>query len=344
MNDCRKRIHSLSPGALVRLMSMLTTPPERKIYRNIQSELNQFGLKIYNANVKELRDAPESNYFESLARKAHEGATNQARVDVADAQLKGNVGEAKRRGEQEREIAKINAETAVQKTERDSERAAAEANLETRRTAYTRDVDIAKIEAQRATETRDEELKADVETRRAAAETARLRAHDVVRATIAREAQQQAADARAYEVEVGARAEAEASAFRIQADAKAEMDRAGREADAAAYRTTKAADAASYAALKDADARLQAQLKDAEGMVALAGAYSHMAQALGGPAGLLQYLMIEKGTYVALANANAGAIRGLQPKISVWNTGAQAGGDGASSSGVDTMRSEWNQS
>lgn len=315
-------------------------PPERKIYRNIQSELNQFGLKIYNANVKELRDAPESNYFESLARKAHEGATNQARVDVADAQLKGNVGEAKRRGEQEREIAKINAETAVQKTERDSERAAAEANLATRRTAYTRDVDIAKIEAQRATETRDEELKADVETRRAAAETARLRAHDVVRATIAREAQQQAADARAYEVEVGARAEAEASAFRIQADAKAEMERAGREADAAAYRTTKAADAASYAALKDADARLQAQLKDAEGMVALAGAYSHMAQALGGPAGLLQYLMVEKGTYVALANANAGAIRGLQPKISVWNTGAQAGGDGSSSSGVDTMRSE----
>lgn len=95
---------------------------ERKIFRNIQSELDQFGLKIYNANVKELRDAPNSNYFESLARKAHEGATNQARIDVAAAQLRGNVGEADRRGEQEREIAKINATTAVQKTERDSER------------------------------------------------------------------------------------------------------------------------------------------------------------------------------------------------------------------------------
>jgi flotillin len=56
--------------------------------------------------VKELKDAPNSIYFESLSRKAHEGATNQARIDVAEAQLRGNVGEARRKGEQEREIAK----------------------------------------------------------------------------------------------------------------------------------------------------------------------------------------------------------------------------------------------
>lgn len=51
---------------------------KRRIFRNIQSELQQFGLKIYNSNVKELKDAPGSVYFESLSRKAHEGATNQA--------------------------------------------------------------------------------------------------------------------------------------------------------------------------------------------------------------------------------------------------------------------------
>ena len=115
---------------------------KKRIFRNIQSELDQFGLKIYNANVKELKDAPDSVYFASLSRKAHEGATNQARIDVAEAQLRGNVGEAKRKGEQEREIAKINAETAVQKTERDIERAQAEAHLDTKRTGLTRDVDI----------------------------------------------------------------------------------------------------------------------------------------------------------------------------------------------------------
>ncbi len=172
---------------------------KRRIFRNIQGELDQFGLKIYNANVKELRDAPQSSYFESLSRKAHEGAINQARIDVAEAQRKGNVGEAARQGEQNREIAKINAETAVQKTERDSEKAKAEATLATRKTAFNRDVNIAQIEATRATEARDEELRKEVEVKRAQTELERLRASDVVKATIARESKQQAADAKNYE-------------------------------------------------------------------------------------------------------------------------------------------------
>ncbi|KAL1884064.1 hypothetical protein Daus18300_000173 [Diaporthe australafricana] len=296
---------------------------KRRIFRNIQSELDQFGLKIYNANVRELRDAPNSNYFESLARKAHEGAINQARIDVADAQQKGSVGEADRKGRQERELAKINAETAVQKTERDGERASAEASLDTRKTTLKRDLDIAKITATRATESRDAELKKEVEIKRAAAEMERLRAVDVVKASIAREAKQQAADAKAYEV---------------QADAAAQLSKTNNTTDADAYKTRVGADAAQYAALKDAEAKLQVQMKEAEGLSAMASAYGQMAQAFGGPGGLLQYMMIEKGTYVELAHANASAVQGMQPKISVWNTGAQAGGEAGSSSSVDTMR------
>jgi flotillin len=41
----------------------------------------------------------------------------------------------------------------------------------------------------------------------------------------------------------------------------------------------------------------------------------------------MQYLMITNGTYERLADANAHAIKGLAPKINVWNTGAQ--GDSA---------------
>lgn len=88
---------------------------KRHILANIATELSQFGLKIYNANIKELRDAPGSNYFASLSKKAHEGAINQARVDVASAQAIGSIGEAKKVGEQERELAKIQAETQVSK-------------------------------------------------------------------------------------------------------------------------------------------------------------------------------------------------------------------------------------
>ncbi|TWU71660.1 hypothetical protein ED733_003400 [Metarhizium rileyi] len=294
---------------------------KKRIFRNIQSELDQFGLKIYNSKqvfVKELKDAPGSVYFESLSRKAHEGATNQARIDVAEAQLRGNVGEAKRRGEQDREIAKINADTAVQKTQRDIERAKAEAHLNKEQTLLTRDVDIARIEAKRTLESRDEDLKKQVEIKRAGAEVERLRASDVVKATIQRESKQQAADAGAYTVTANARASQEAKQ---------------READAEAYKTRVDAEADNYAAHQSAEANVVRQLKEAEGIAAMADAYAKLAGAFGGPAGLIQYMMIEKGTYVELAKANAEAIRGLQPKISVWNTGsganAEAGGDAA---------------
>lgn len=36
--------------------------------------------------------------------------------------------------------------------------------------------------------------------------------------------------------------------------------------------------------------------------------------------------MIERGVYTDLARANADAVRGLNPKMTIWNTGAEAGG------------------
>ena len=331
--------------------------------------------------VKELKDAPNSVYFESLSRKAHEGATNQARIDVAAAQLRGNVGEAQRKGEQDRELAKINAETAVQKTERDIERAQAEAVLATKKTELNRDVEIARIAASRRTEAQDEELKKEVEIKRAAAEVERLRATDVVQATIAREAKQQAADAHAYEIEAEAKANferqkqmtdagtykmkvetdaaayktkqaADASAYDVEAGAKADFERQKQFTDAGAYkqrvnaeaeafRTRQDAEAYNFAALQRAEAELQIKLKEAEGMSAMAEAYGKMGQAFGGPAGLMQYMMLEKGTYVELAKANAQAVHGMQPKISIWNTGAEAGsGEGGAQgqSGTATLR------
>lgn len=101
-------------------------------------------------------------------------------------------------------MAKIHAETAVAKTERDTEKAQAEALYATRKAAFDRDVNLAHIEATRATETRDEELRREVEIRRAQTEIERLRASDVVQATIIRESKEQAADAKAYEMQKAA--------------------------------------------------------------------------------------------------------------------------------------------
>ena len=84
-----------------------------------------------------------------------------------------------------------------------------------------------------------------------------------------------------------------------------------------------------------AEASYFAKKKEAEAMTEMAKAYSHMSEVLGGPQGVLQYMMLRDGTYEKLANANAAAIKGLQPKITIWNTGE---GAGSSSDGTGAIR------
>lgn len=181
---------------------------------------------------------------------------------------------------------------------------------------------IAQIEATRATESRDEELRKDVEVKRAFTELERLRASDVVKATITREAKQQAADAKLYEEQ----AKANAALFTEQ-----------KAADAHAYTLRIQAEANFLAAAKEAEAQLVRQQKEAAGLSAMAGAYADLSHAFGGPAGLIQYLMIEKGVYQQMAKHNADAVRGLNPKMTIWNTGAQAGSEGGEASGGSGM-------
>ena len=77
-----------------------------------------------------------------------------------------------------------------------------------------------------------------------------------------------------------------------------------------------------------AEATFFAKKKEAEAMSEMAKAYGAMSDVLGGPAGLLQYMMLQDNTYEKLAKANAAAINGLQPKITVWNTGEGSSTDG----------------
>lgn len=77
--------------------------------------------------MKELQDTQGHEYFKFLSRKAHEGASNQAKVDVANARMMGEIGEAEKRGKTRQEISKIDAQTAVLETKRKSEKAQADA-------------------------------------------------------------------------------------------------------------------------------------------------------------------------------------------------------------------------
>ena len=80
---------------------------------------------------------------------------------------------------------------------------------------------------------------------------------------------------------------------------------------------------------KDAEAAYLAQNKESEGLMEMAKAYGALATVMGGPASLMNYLMLQNNVYEKLAVQNAKAINGLQPKINVWNTGNQEGVDSA---------------
>ncbi|KAK4694184.1 flotillin, partial [Lecanoromycetidae sp. Uapishka_2] len=354
VQDIVKGIIEGETRVIISSMTMEEIFKERQVFKDkvvlhVQSELNQFGLKIYNANVKELQDAPGSEYFKFLSRKAHEGASNQAKVDVANACMMGEIGEAEKRGKTRQEISKIDAATAVLETQRKSEKATADAELATTQTRLNMGIDLAKITATRQAESKDAELQRDVELKRAEMELERMRATDLVQATIKKESAQQAAEAKLFAETKNAdglrykqKQDAEGRLYSETKNAEGALIKEQQDAEARYYRVAKEAEAALYAEKKAAEAMTAkaeatyfAKKKDAEALTEMAKAYGHMSDVMGGPQGLLQYLMLQDGTYEKLAKANAQAIKGLEPKITVWNTGE---GSSGSNDGTGAIR------
>ncbi|KAB8346080.1 hypothetical protein FH972_023131 [Carpinus fangiana] len=316
VQDIVKGIIEGETRSIVSTMSMEELFRERTIFKkkvidSVQSELEQFGLQIYNANVKELQDGANSEYFATLSRKAHEGALNQAKIDVADARARGEIGEAEKQSRAKQEIAKIYANTAVLETQRKGEKAVADAALKTKEIGIERELNLERIMASRAAETKDAQLQKEVETQRADMELERLRATTVVAAKIARESAEQ---------------KAMADLFNQQKKADAEKYHLTAKADAEKYTVTAQADATKYEKQMEAEANFVSRKADADGISEMAKAYGELAAVMGGPAGLMQYLMIKEGVFEKLALANAKAVQGMAPKISVWNTGN--GGEG----------------
>ena len=245
----------------------------------------------------------------------------------------GETGEAEKRGETRQKISKIDAQTAVLETQRKSEKAYADAELTNTQTKLNMGINLANIEASRQAEAKDAELQREVEIKRAEMELERRRATEVVHAKIERESAQQKADAKLYADTKGA----DGLLYKQRQDAEARFYTDTKGADGLLYKQKQEVEASYYRATKEAEAASFAKQKEAEGMTAMAEAYGHMADVLGGPSGLMQFLMLQNNTYEKLANANAKAINGLAPKITVWNTGNQEEGVGDSTAPIRNL-------
>lgn len=312
---------------------------KKEVFEKVQMELNQFGLLIYNANVKQLVDVQGHEYFSYLGQKTQMEAANQAKVDVAEAKMKGAIGAKEREGQTAQNAAKIDAETRVvtiqrqgegQKeeikvktavkifeNEKEAEVAKANTELAGKTAGWFRSAELAKVEAEQAVAIRKAELQTEVEKKNALTKIEQLRAEKLSQATVNYDIKVQEANWELYNKKTAA----DATLYNNKNEAEAKKA---------------LADANFYSRKQAADAELYGKQKEAEGIAVMAqaqGLYlSTLLKALNGNySALRDYMMINNGIFQEMAKINAEAIKGLQPKLSIWS--GMSGANGSNNGG-----------
>ena len=240
------------------------------IRTNVDAELNKVGLYLINVNIVDITD--ESNYIESIGKKAASEAVERARVDVANAERDGAVGSAEADRAREIQVAEnmAQAEKGKKAAEADQrvyvneqEAIAVEGENSSQAQIAKVNADLAEAEAiakQRA-EVAKAHAEAEIQKSKYIEEEERLRASDIVRENIQKQ-----------QIEIAAEAEAERQ--RRIAAGQADAILLKYEAEAAGVQKVLEAKAAGYAGLVSSsggDAKAAATLlmvEKIEGMVA----------------------------------------------------------------------------
>jgi flotillin len=264
---------------------------------NVGAELHKLGLYLINVNIIDITD--ESNYINSIGKKAAAGAVNKALVDVANAERDGAIGKANADRDREVQVAQNVAES--QKGQK-----AAEVD----RRVFVQQQEATGVQGENLSRAEIASYQADLEEKEAAAmqraevarrtaemevqkaqynlEQERLRAEEIVREEISK-----------TQIEIAAEAEAERQRRIAQGEADAVLARYNAEAEG-----TKAV--------------LEAKANGYKQLVASAGGDVKAAATL---------LMVEKIEEIVARQTEA--IANLQiDKITVWDSGN--GGEGGS--------------
>lgn len=80
----------------------------RNVEENVTQELNKVGIQLINVNITDIID--DSGYIEAIGKRAASGAINQARIDVAEEEKKGRIGEAEAKKLQRISVSKAEAD------------------------------------------------------------------------------------------------------------------------------------------------------------------------------------------------------------------------------------------
>ncbi len=276
------------------------------ITQNVDQELRKFGLTQLNVNIVDITD--ESDYIESIGKKAAATAVENARVDVANAERDGAIGAANANKEREIQVANANADAEMGRKEAEQRERVFVEQQEAMAIAgeNTAQAEIANANADLAEAEAHAKKRADVATAQAEAEIQRafyseeeerLRATEIVQINIQKQQIEIAAEAEAERQRRVARGEADAILAKYNAEAEGIQ--------------------------KVLDAKAQ-------------GYQNLVSSASGDPKAAATLLMVEK--IESMVSAQTEAIRNLKiDKITVWDSGNSADGSSATSNFVSSL-------
>ena len=262
-----------------------------QINANVNTELNKIGLFIINVNIKDITD--ESGYIDAIGRKAAAEAINKAKVEVAQQEKLGAVGEASANKEKEVQVAEQSAETQIGKTNADREQRIKTAELEAQA-----------VEGENIAKANIAEYNATLAVKQASA----FKEGEVAKANAQRDvllAQKEQEEAKLKKEEL-ARQEVEKLKIQVEADAEAERLRRVAQGQADAIK------AKYFAEAEGVKAVLEAKAKGYQDLVKISNNKPEIATS---------FLMIEK--LETLVAKQVEAIKNIKfDKITVWDGGA----------------------
>ncbi len=311
------------------------------IRKNVEPELNKIGLYLINVNITDITD--ESDYIESIGKKAAAEAVNKAKVDVAEQEKVGAIGEAEATREREIRVAENIAAAEKGKKKAEADRRIIVQQQETAaavgEAAATREKDIKVAENLAAAEKGKKAAEADKRVFVQQQEAEAVSGENKAKADIANanaqlaeaqaEAMQRAEVAKRQAMVEVQKMQAKLETERLNADeiVKKEIERRKIEiaAEAEAAKRFKIAQGEAEAMLKkyDAEARGTQQVLDAK-----AAGYQALVRSCNGDArSAATLLMVEKIEEIVAKQVEA--VKNLKiDKVTVWDSG---GADGKSS-------------
>lgn len=261
-----------------------------QINANVNTELNKIGLEIINVNIKDITD--ESGYIDAIGKKAAAEAINKAKVEVAQQEKLGAVGEASANKEKEVQVAEQTAQTQIGRT-----------NAEKEQRIKTAELEAQAVEGENISKANIAEYNATLSVKQADA----YREGEVAKANAQRDvllAQKEQEEAKLKKEEL-ARQEVEKLKIQVQADAEAERARriALGEADAIKAKY--------FAEAEGVKAVLEAKAKGYQDLVKISNNRPEIATS---------FLMIEK--IEKIVEKQVDAIKNIKfDKITVWDGG-----------------------